>query len=78
MNKQEATFSSPTPGRSLGQALRKHHLHLGLSQEALAEAIGILARSIRRWELDQAIPQACKLDRFVALVPFGRMLSLWA
>ncbi|WP_165422822.1 helix-turn-helix domain-containing protein [Ktedonosporobacter rubrisoli] len=44
------------PG-SLGDYLRQCRLRLGLSQEALASAIGASARSIQRWERDLAIPQ---------------------
>jgi transcriptional regulator with XRE-family HTH domain len=42
---------------SLGQRLSQLRTRLKLSQEKLAEAIGTTARSISRWEHNQAIPQ---------------------
>lgn len=55
------------PQRSLGQRLRRHRLRLGLSQEALAEAIRVSVRSIRRWEQDLAIPQEVSRERLCRL-----------
>jgi tetratricopeptide (TPR) repeat protein/DNA-binding XRE family transcriptional regulator len=49
--------------KSLGQRLRWHRLRMGLSQEALAEVLGVSARSIRRWEQDLAIPQEVARQR---------------
>jgi transcriptional regulator with XRE-family HTH domain len=42
---------------NLGQCLFKLRTRLKLSQEKLAEAIGATARSISRWEHNEAIPQ---------------------
>ncbi|EFH82614.1 FxSxx-COOH system tetratricopeptide repeat protein [Ktedonobacter racemifer] len=53
-----------------GNRLRQERLRLHLSQEALAEALAISARSIRRWEQGQALPQASvrlQLSRFFGL-----------
>jgi len=50
--------------------LRLERLRCHLSQEALAEALGVSPRSIRRWEQDGAIPQASvrlKICRFFGL-----------
>ncbi|GHO79852.1 tetratricopeptide repeat protein [Ktedonobacter sp. SOSP1-85] len=55
-----------------GKRLRQERLRLHLSQEALAEALAISARSIRRWEQGQALPQASvrlQLSRFFGLRP---------
>jgi tetratricopeptide (TPR) repeat protein/transcriptional regulator with XRE-family HTH domain len=41
----------------LGARLRGLRVGLGLSQEALAEAVGVSARSINRWEQDHVQPQ---------------------
>lgn len=41
----------------LGEVLRARRSRLGLSQEALAEAVGVSARSILRWEQGQSEPQ---------------------
>src|SRR5437660_4353783 len=44
------------PWKGFGEHLTQARLRLGLSQEKLAEAIGTTARSISRWEHNQAIP----------------------
>ena len=46
-----------TEQKSFGERLRDHRLRLGLSQEALASAIGASDRSIHRWEQNLALPQ---------------------
>src|SRR4051812_41695388 len=61
--KQNEQAAPPSHLRSLGELLRWHRLRLGLSQEALAEAIGASARSIGRWEQDLAIPQEIFRER---------------
>ena len=60
---QEQSLSLPSSFSSLGEHLRWHRLRLGLSQEALAESLNVSARSIRRWEQDQAIPQEVARER---------------
>ena len=42
---------------SIGRLLRERRLALGLSQERLAEAAGVSARSINRWEQGTVVPQ---------------------
>ncbi len=42
---------------AFGERLAQARTRLNLSQEALAEAVGTTARSISRWEHNQAIPQ---------------------
>ena len=59
----QSVQSSSVQFKSPGQGLRWHRLHLGLSQEALAEALGVSARSVRRWEQDLAIPQEIARQR---------------
>ncbi len=46
-----------------GERLAQARIHLHLSQEALAEAIGTTARSISRWEHNQAVPQQYYRER---------------
>src|SRR5579859_3196231 len=55
-----------------GERLRQERLRRHLSQEALAEALGVSAKSICRWEREQAVPQASvrlHLCRFFHLPP---------
>jgi tetratricopeptide (TPR) repeat protein len=51
---------------SIGRVLRERRLSLGLSQEALAEAAGVSARSVNRWEQDAALPQPSARLRLAA------------
>jgi len=53
MSSEKRLFLKVAFGKRLAQARTR----LQLSQEALAEVVGTSARSIRRWESDQAIPQ---------------------
>lgn len=48
---------------AFGERLAQARTRLKLSQEALAEAVGTTARSISRWEHDQAIPQQYYRER---------------
>lgn len=57
MRQEDPPHSALSSPRSLGQRIRWHRLRLGLSQEALAEAVGASARSLRRWENDLVLPQ---------------------
>lgn len=43
---------------SVGKRLQQERLRLRISQEDLAEALGVTARTISRWEHDQAFPYA--------------------
>lgn len=63
MDQEEHWPSPPSSLKSLGQRVRWHRLRLGLSQEALAEAVGASARSLRRWEQDLSIPQKVWRER---------------
>ncbi|HZR42226.1 MAG TPA: helix-turn-helix transcriptional regulator, partial [Ktedonobacteraceae bacterium] len=48
---------------SFGERLAQARTRLNLSQEAVAEAVGTTARSISRWEHNQATPQPYYLER---------------
>lgn len=55
-----------------GEWVRQERVRRHLSQEALAEALGVSARSINRWEQERAVPQArvrLLLDRFFGAIP---------
>lgn len=62
-----------------GELIRSARLRAGLSQEELAERLGLPQSSVARWEVDRAEPgftrlrralQACGFD--LAMVPFER------
>ena len=63
MKIEETPRSAPSSFETLGQYILWHRLRLGLSQEALAEAIGASARSLRRWEHDLVFPQKMWRER---------------
>lgn len=64
-----------------GDLIRSARLRAELSQEQLAERLGLARSSIARWETDAVEPgfstlrrvlQACGFDLSLALVPFER------
>jgi len=67
MSQEEHVALSSPQFKRLGFRLRQHRMRLGLSQEALAEEVGVSARSIRRWEQDLALPQGFARERLAQL-----------
>lgn len=67
MQQEERPLLPSSQLKSLGERLRRHRIHLGISQEALAEAIGASERSVRRWEQGIAIPQEGPRERLCQL-----------
>ncbi|MBO0782893.1 MAG: helix-turn-helix domain-containing protein, partial [Ktedonobacteraceae bacterium] len=63
MKPQEPQRPSLASLKSPGERIRWHRLRLGLSQEALAEVIGVSTRSLRRWEQDLVVPQRIWRER---------------
>lgn len=61
------TTNGPTPGQIIEQRRRR----LGLSQDKVAQHMGVSSRTVERWEADQG--KAMDLDQAVRL---GRLLSL--
>src|SRR5579884_1800264 len=59
MSSEKQLFRKVAFGARLVQA----RIRLRLSQEALGEAVGVTARSINRWEHNQAIPQQYYRER---------------
>jgi len=53
---------------AFGERLAQARTRLKLSQETLAEAVGATARSISRWEHNQATPQPYYLERLCAVL----------
>lgn len=49
---------------TLGERIRWHRGRKGLSQEALAEQVGVSRQAVSKWETDAAAPE---LDKLVAL-----------
>lgn len=49
---------------TLGERIQEKRKELGLSQEALGEALGVTRQSISKWESDAAIPE---LDKLIVL-----------
>lgn len=46
---------------TMGQRIAKRRKQLGLSQEALADAVGVSRQAVSKWELDEAQPDAAKI-----------------
>ena len=55
---------------TLGATIQKERTRLGLSQEKLAEQVGVSRQAVSKWELDDAVPDTDKL------VPLARALGL--
>lgn len=55
---------------TLGMMIQKERTRLGLSQEKLAEQVGVSRQAVSKWELDNAVPDTDKL------VPLARALGL--
>lgn len=55
---------------TLGMTIQKERTRLGLSQEKLAEQVGVSRQAVSKWELDDAVPDTDKL------VPLARALGL--
>jgi transcriptional regulator with XRE-family HTH domain len=49
---------------NIGKKIQEHREKKGLTQDALAEKIGVSRQSISKWELGQALPE---VDKIVAL-----------
>ena len=46
---------------TMGQRITQRRKQLGLSQEALADAVGVSRQAVSKWELDEAQPDAAKI-----------------
>lgn len=55
---------------TIGYRIQKHRLKSGLTQEALAERLGVSRQSVSKWELDQTLPE---VDKIIAI---SRLFSL--
>ena len=52
---------------TLGERLARLRNQKGLSQDALAEALGVSRQSVSKWETDASIPELDKLVRLSGL-----------
>mgnify|MGYP001148275961 FL=1 len=50
-------------GNSLFQARRKS----GLSQEAVAEKLGVSRQTVSKWETDETVPDICQSKKMAVL-----------
>ena len=60
MNKEECCMKL---GNSLFQARRKS----GLSQEAVAEKLGVSRQTVSKWETDETVPDICQSKKMAVL-----------
>ncbi|MCL2531193.1 MAG: helix-turn-helix domain-containing protein [Oscillospiraceae bacterium] len=57
---------------NVGEKIQEHRVKNGLSQEALADKLGVTRQSVSRWELGQALPE---LDKVVAVSRLFRVTT---
>lgn len=59
---------------SLGERIKSHRQRCGLSQEKVAEAVGVSRQAVTKWETGQSMPSTENLFRLAAL--FGTSADL--
>lgn len=52
---------------TIGEKIGKLRVAKGISQEQLAEQLGVSRQSVSKWEMDQALPQIDKVILFCEL-----------
>ena len=52
---------------TLGKRIVRHRKGLGLTQDQLAEQLGITAQAVSKWENDQSCPDITTLPRLAAI-----------
>ncbi len=52
-----------------GEIIQRERTRLGLSQEKLAEQVGVSRQAVSKWELGDAVPDT---DKLVPLAQIGR------
>lgn len=53
--------------QTLGKRIMEHRKRLGLTQDALAEKLGITAQAVSKWENDQSCPDIAMLPRLAEI-----------
>ena len=53
--------------QTLGKRIMAHRKHLGLTQDALAEQLGVTAQAVSKWENDQSCPDIGMLPKLASI-----------
>ena len=61
LNERKATPEQETIRRSLGEALKDHRPRCGMTQEYVAEALGVSRQAVSKWETGAAEPSTSNL-----------------
>ncbi len=61
LNDKKATPEQAVLRRSLGEALRDHRQRCGMTQEFVAEALGVSRQAVSKWETGVAEPSTSNL-----------------
>ena len=52
----------------VGAQIRKYRSNMGISQEQLAEKLGVTRQAVSRWESDAAYPETDKIVRMAQIL----------
>ena len=61
LNDKKATPEQKVIRRSLGEALKEHRQRCGMTQEYVAEALGVSRQAVSKWETGAAEPSTSNL-----------------
>ena len=61
LNDKKPTPEQETIRRSLGEALKAHRQNCGMTQEYVAEALGVSRQAVSKWETGAAEPSTSNL-----------------
>ncbi|MBO4929824.1 MAG: helix-turn-helix transcriptional regulator [Clostridia bacterium] len=61
LNDKKATPEQAVIRRSLGEALKAHRQNCGMTQEYVAEALGVSRQAVSKWETGAAEPSTSNL-----------------
>lgn len=61
LNDKKTTPEQEVIRRSLGEALKAHRQNCGMTQEYVAEALGVSRQAVSKWETGAAEPSTSKL-----------------
>jgi len=75
-NRQTAASAPEPTKRPLSEILREHRTRAGMTQEYVAEALGISRQAVSKWEAGASEPTAANLAALAALygVPEGELM----